>query len=233
MKHRDSQRRIYDKGLVYFITTNTEFRFPYFKIDMLCKILKCTMVMGVKWRQYRLIAYSILPDHLHLLVQPFGIFNISQAMHYIKRHSSRNINKIIDGSGEDMYPRLRFDIPRFKWQGSFHDHIIRDEDDFNNHIEYIYINPVKHGIVDEPECYRWVGIYPYGDVERDRRYDSMVMLVERMMDLKREYHSVGDENRRRQLGHEINANDDAIDNLVYRLYGLTEEEIRLVEGGIN
>jgi len=36
-------------------------------------------------------------------------------------------------------------IPRFKWQGSFHDHYIRDDRDFNNHLEYLKIQASKHG----------------------------------------------------------------------------------------
>ncbi len=41
------------------------------------------------------------------------------------------------------------------WQPSFHDHVIRDENDFNNHIEYIHYNPVKHGLVDDPGDWKW------------------------------------------------------------------------------
>ncbi|HEC88524.1 MAG TPA: hypothetical protein ENI52_04315 [Thermoplasmata archaeon] len=64
-----------------------------------------------------------------------------------------------------------------------------------------------------------------------KMHDEMVRLVERMMDLKRRYHETDDEHLRTQLDHAINATDSAIDALVYRLYGLTDEEIRIVEGG--
>ncbi|HEC93578.1 MAG TPA: hypothetical protein ENI51_11465 [Candidatus Atribacteria bacterium] len=65
-----------------------------------------------------------------------------------------------------------------------------------------------------------------------KMHDEMVRLVERMMDLKRRYHETDDERLRTQLDHAINATDSAIDALVYRLYGLTDEEIRIVEGGV-
>jgi putative transposase len=37
------------------------------------------------------------------------------------------------------------------WQDRFWDHVIRDEDDLNNHFDYIHWNPVKHGLVPRPE----------------------------------------------------------------------------------
>jgi REP element-mobilizing transposase RayT len=36
---------------------------------------------------------------------------------------------------------------RFQWQKSFRDHIIRDDRDYYNHLDYIYNNAVKHGLV--------------------------------------------------------------------------------------
>jgi hypothetical protein len=36
--------------------------------------------------------------------------------------------------------------PPFKWQKSFHDHIIRDETDFNHHYHYAVYNFLKHGL---------------------------------------------------------------------------------------
>jgi len=37
-------------------------------------------------------------------------------------------------------------LPKFKWQKSFHDHYIRNKDDFDKHLQYIYNNPIKHKI---------------------------------------------------------------------------------------
>jgi putative transposase len=39
------------------------------------------------------------------------------------------------------------------WQRSFWDHVIRNEYDYQNHLNYIHYNPVKHGVVDRPEDY--------------------------------------------------------------------------------
>lgn len=64
-------------------------------------------------------------------------------------------------------------------------------------------------------------------------HDRMVALVEEMLHLKRE-HAAAEaafEDRRHALAHRIAQVDREIDTLVYGLYGLTPEEIRIVEGG--
>jgi len=50
------------------------------------------------------------------------------------------------------------------WQTRFLDHRIRNEKDFQQHIEYIRSNPVKHGYVTEPDRYGWLFIHnrPFG-----------------------------------------------------------------------
>jgi len=40
------------------------------------------------------------------------------------------------------------------WQRRFWEHVIRDEHDLSNHIDYIHFNPVKHGLTDLPEKWK-------------------------------------------------------------------------------
>jgi len=60
-----------------------------------------------------------------------------------------------------------------------------------------------------------------------KQHDRMVALVERMLELHKRLPQTPQEQER--LAAEINATDAAIDKLVYQLYDLTEEEIRIVE----
>jgi len=62
------------------------------------------------------------------------------------------------------------------------------------------------------------------------RHDRMVVLVQSMLDLHRQLSTPGPEHERTLLARRIEATDRQIDRLVYELYGLTEEEIELVEG---
>jgi hypothetical protein len=62
------------------------------------------------------------------------------------------------------------------------------------------------------------------------KHDRMVNLVQRMLDLHKQQQAASSDATRDRLQREINVTDEQIDALVYELYGLTEEEIRIVEG---
>ncbi|HQB08000.1 MAG TPA: hypothetical protein PK712_09070, partial [Rectinema sp.] len=61
------------------------------------------------------------------------------------------------------------------------------------------------------------------------RHDKMVSLVERMLDLHKRLAETKTNHEKTLLQRQIEATDKQIDALVYDLYGLTEEEIRIVE----
>jgi len=57
-------------------------------------------------------------------------------------------SKSIIESGEVISPSRSARRERGVWQRRFYEHIIRDERDLQNHVDYIHINPVKHGHVN-------------------------------------------------------------------------------------
>ena len=62
------------------------------------------------------------------------------------------------------------------------------------------------------------------------RHDRMVSLVERMLDLHKELAAVKTEYAKTNLQRQIDATDAQIDKLVYELYELTADEVKIVEG---
>lgn len=125
-------------------------------------------------------AWVILPDHVHWLLEVIGEKNISEIMHGFKSYTANQISKLIINqrrgaeasaprAGNIKIPGGEASLPRpnelfrprprvFKiWQTSFYEHIICDEIDFENHYNYIYINPVKHGYVKNSEDWPWMG----------------------------------------------------------------------------
>jgi putative transposase len=74
----------------------------------------------------------------------------------IKSNFSRNIPK---GERRNFSRILRHE--RGIWQRRYWEHLIRDEEDFIRHIEYIHYNPVKHGYVLKPTD------WPFSSIHRD------------------------------------------------------------------
>ena len=177
--HRNSQKRIYIPDAVYFCTSVTQYRFPYFKEKIFCDLFVKSLKIFKSLKQFKLYAWVLCPDHFHLLIKPNDEFNYSEIMHSLKRNISRNINRILFSTGEDAYPRLNpniyngedmhprlcsgdgrldprlclddCDIPYFKWQRGFHYRIIKNEIDFGCYYEYIQFNPEKHNLPDDWE----------------------------------------------------------------------------------
>jgi len=70
----------------------------------------------------------------------------------------------------------------------------------------------------------------FSDPTDKAHHDRMVALVTQMLDLNKKVQDTRLEQEKTQLSRQIAATDGAIDKLVYELYGLTEEEIAVVEG---
>jgi REP element-mobilizing transposase RayT len=70
----------------------------------------------------------------------------------------------------------------------------------------------------------------FSDKKDKARHDKMVSLVEKMLELNKDLQKARTDTEQTRLKRQIAATDKQIDQLVYELYGLTEEEIRIVEG---
>ncbi|MCX6600996.1 MAG: Eco57I restriction-modification methylase domain-containing protein, partial [bacterium] len=70
----------------------------------------------------------------------------------------------------------------------------------------------------------------FSDKADKARHDKMVSLVEKMLELNKDLQKARTDTEQTRLKRQIAATDKQIDQLVYELYGLTEEEIRIVEG---
>lgn len=102
-------------------------------------------------------AVVVLPEHLHTIwTLPQGDDDFSLRWRQIKSAFSRAIEKDERISNS----RLRKQ-ERGVWQRRFWEHAIRDEDDFNRHIDYIHINPVKHGYVKRAADWQFSSFHRY------------------------------------------------------------------------
>jgi hypothetical protein len=70
----------------------------------------------------------------------------------------------------------------------------------------------------------------FSDPTDKSRHDEMVKLVDLMLDLRKRISAAKTEHEKTVLQRQIDATDKQIDSLVYELYNLTEEEIKIVEG---
>ncbi|BAP55817.1 hypothetical protein THII_1520 [Thioploca ingrica] len=109
-------------------------------------------------------AVVILPNHLHCIWQlPEGDAHFSSRWRLIKSDFSRSIK-----TKEYISKSRQRKNERGLWQRRFWEHVIRDEEDYVHHVEYIHYNQVKQGYVNQvrdwkySSFHRWVahGVYP-------------------------------------------------------------------------
>jgi putative transposase len=135
-------RRYYVPNAIYFIVAVTRNRRRIFTAAAHVDLL-FTVIREVRQRKpFALLAYSIIPDHVNLLLKPTGEANFSRIMLSIQRDFTLRFKELYSITGSLSL-----------WQARFWDHIIRDEKDLNQHFDYIHYNPVKHGLVSRPEDY--------------------------------------------------------------------------------
>jgi putative transposase len=94
-------------------------------------------------RPFTVEAMVILPDHLHCIwALPPGDADFSTRWQDIKARFAAQISQ-----GERLSAVRLKKGERGIWQRRFWEHVIRNEGDYERHVDYIHFNPVKHGHV--------------------------------------------------------------------------------------
>lgn len=120
----------------------------YMKDAPVAKVVRDAM-QHFDGQRYRLAAWCVMPNHVHVVVQPFtgltSTQDLSAVLHSWKSFTSKEANKLLHRSGEF-------------WQTESYDHLIRNSADMLHAIRYVLNNPRKAGLMN----WKWVGISELG-----------------------------------------------------------------------
>jgi len=105
-------------------------------------------------KRYDLFAVCVMPDHVHILFRPWPkaddaagnpvFWSLSELMHSIKSFTAREINKLEDTRGTQV------------WENEYHDRVMRSDRDVEEKFHYICRNPWTENLVRPDENYAWV-----------------------------------------------------------------------------
>lgn len=186
--------RAYTPGGTYFFTVVTYARKPILTLEPVRTALREAIRTVKETYPFTIDAFVLLPDHLHCIwTLPPEDKDYSRRWSIIKRTVSKRcielgVSDIAENglvgvahptkdsgslamSGHHTKNSGRSHLKHrelFFWQRRFWEHQVRDEEDFNRHVDYIHWNPVKHGyakkVVDWEfstfQRYRDCGVYP-------------------------------------------------------------------------
>lgn len=157
-------RRIRTTGATWFFTVNLadrqNNRLLVEHIDALREVIRNVKAA----HPFVIDAMVILPDHMHCIwTLPQGDADYSTRRALVKAGFSRGVQ-----AGERRSASRQKRGERGISQRRFWEHMIRDDEDYHRHVDYIHWNPVKHGWVDRvsdwehSSFHRFVarGVYP-------------------------------------------------------------------------
>lgn len=148
-------RRSRTSGGTYFFTVTLEDRSSRLLVDQM-DALRAAYGAVARLHPFETVAICILPDHVHAVWRlPEADSDYSSRWQQIKRRFSSLVQADARRSRS-----LRSKREKGLWQRRFWEHQIRDDEDLARHVDYIHINPVKHGHVQA------VAEWPYSSFHR-------------------------------------------------------------------
>ena len=131
----------YRRGHVFFITMRTHRGHPWFLLHPSLADFGVNLLHQL-WtdRGAKLYTWCVMPDHIHLLLQD------EQIVDFVRLFKGR------------MTPRASaLEKSRRLWQRSFYDHALRGEESLAQVASYVWENPVRTALVENPLNYPWSG----------------------------------------------------------------------------
>lgn len=115
-------------------------------------------ILEMQSNRYGLIAYCIMPNHVHLLIENHikemaghrgksARYPVTETLRLLKGSTSRYCNQVLGRSGQF-------------WHDESYDHFVRSEEELERIIQYILNNPVKAGLVKEWKDWKYTYVSP-------------------------------------------------------------------------
>ena len=134
-------RRYYVPGAPVFLTIVCQDRVPFLASAAAKALLLDDLRATRHMHPFRMHAYVVLDDHVHVLVTP---------------ERSNFSDLVRDWKARFAYSwaqRFNNGIRRRVWQLRYWDHVVRDAGDMRRHVDYVHYNPVKHGCTNRASAY--------------------------------------------------------------------------------
>ncbi len=141
-------------GCTYFVTTDAAMNRNVFQAAAVAEIVVSKLFYYRDQGAYLVHEFVLMPNHLYLILTPGLTASLEKAMQLIKGGSSFAIRK-------ERGNRMPI------WQPGFHEWTIRDAADYQARRNYVWQNPVKRGLVTEPQ--NW----SFGSASGQHRMDEV------------------------------------------------------------
>ena len=160
MKRYKVYQQIYN---VYFSTSTIVEWLPVFTSDVYFNIIIDSLKYCQANKGLNLIAYVIMPDHIHLITSNLEKACLSDIMRDFKRFTSKRISHQLQKDNRSFLLEV---LERFAnkgkgntehkvWQDGFHPEAVYSEMFLKQKMDYVHYNPVRRGLVSRPEDWHY------------------------------------------------------------------------------
>ena len=128
-----------------FITVCCQDRVPIFRDPSRAGITVGSLGLTAESLSFLVHAYCIMPDHAHFLIEGTSV--------------DCNVMTLVARWKQQTAYLLRGELPKGIWQRRFYDHMLRHDEDVHAVAWYIWMNPVRRGLVAAPQQYPFSGSF--------------------------------------------------------------------------
>lgn len=126
---------------------------------------------------FEIIAISVMPDHVHMIIKLAKINDYPKIIYSLKYYFSKNVKIQKQELSESKIKKGEKGV----WQRRYWEHTIRDEEDLYKHLDYIHFNPIKHNLVESLKDYKYstfkkfvrLGFYDENWCNFDNKYEIL------------------------------------------------------------
>jgi putative transposase len=122
----------------FFVTTRTAGGRSLFQTERMANLFIEVLRTQVRLRRFVIHEFVVMPNHVHLLLTLPGEMSLEKAMQFVKGGFSFQAKRVLGFNGE-------------VWQRGFSDVWVGDEGSYLRHKQYIFMNPVRAGLVTSPD----------------------------------------------------------------------------------
>ena len=148
----------------HFVTFSCYHRLPKFSSpELYDRFAQCLEDMRRRFSM-SIYGYVVMPEHVHLLLSEPKVGLLADAIHYLKlSFSKRQKSSVAQVRARSLGANLgstAVEAGSF-WQKRYYDRNVRDAEEFSVKLRYLHRNPVKRGLCQRPEDWKWSSFRHY------------------------------------------------------------------------
>ena len=155
-------KRYYGAGHLHFITCSCYQRTPWLDTDERRDLFLRVLDEVRKEHRFVVVGYVVMPEHFHLLMSEPQVGTPSTAMQSVKQ---RFAQRVVPRRRQRRPAQRPLSDPLPIWQPRFYDFNVWTEHKRIEKLRYMHLNPVKRGLVEEPQEWRWGSYRSYASGE--------------------------------------------------------------------